>query len=77
MHLRVDVPMTRRKLAEAKFFLAHLEEQTRKMQQNWEAFGFYLSAFLSAGRSVTLVLQSEDKEGWEVAVCHTPCAAMS
>ncbi len=53
--------MTRRKLAEAKFFLAHLEEQ-RTTQHDWAAFTFYFSAFISAARSVPWVFRAEDRE---------------
>lgn len=64
----VDIPQTYRKHAEAKFFLAHMEERTRRpdlSKQNWEVFGYYLSAFLSAGRSVTLVLKKEAKQRYD------------
>jgi hypothetical protein len=70
----VELRRARRKLAETKFFLGHLEQQTHKFQQNPGAyvdgteippFDFYLSAFLSAGRSVTLVLQDEDKDRYD------------
>ena len=65
------IPETHRKLREAKFFHAHLVERKGKVRQmqhipemidDMEKFGFYVSAFLSAGRSVTLVLQNEQKE---------------
>lgn len=62
-------PDTQRKLQETAFFLRHMELEEQKAVRNEpEAFGFYLSAFLSAGRSVTFVLQTEtstSKEDWE------------
>ena len=37
-------------------------QQTSKILDDMEEFGFYLSAFLSAGRSVTFAHQIEQKE---------------
>ncbi len=53
---------TRFKLEEAKLFLAHLEEHWRHLPQ----VEFYLSAFVSAARSVTWVMKYEygRKAGW-------------
>ena len=49
-----------KKLREACFFLAHLDEQGFTASPGpAEAAEFYLSAFLSAARSVTLVLKAE------------------
>jgi hypothetical protein len=58
---------TERKLREARFFLGCMksEERKRAAVPQPEAFDFYLSAFLSAGRSVTLVLQKEAGGGEE------------
>ncbi len=60
--------MTRRtrtdfKLQEAKFFLLHLERDWRHIPN----FEFYLSAFISAARSVTWVMRYEygKIDGWE------------
>jgi hypothetical protein len=54
---------TRKKLREARFFLARLEQEVRSGGANpTEAVEFYLSAFLAAGRSVTTVLQSEEPD---------------
>ena len=60
--------MTRRtrtdfKLQEAKFFFMHLERDWRHIPN----FEFYLSAFISAARSVTWVMRYEygKKTGWE------------
>jgi hypothetical protein len=56
----LPIPETDRKLREAAFFLRLLTiEEGSPVRNDPEAFGFYLSAFLSAGRSVTWVLQSE------------------
>jgi hypothetical protein len=67
--MALDIPRTRRKLEETKFFLRHLEERTRQPTQHEahevDVFGYYLSAFLSAGRSVTFVLQVEDKAAYD------------
>jgi hypothetical protein len=46
---------TREKLLEAKYFLEHMIEN----QAERDAFKYNLSAFLSAARSVTLVMQNE------------------
>ncbi len=54
---------TQIKLAEMAFFFQKMEALESKIfSPEPQAFGFYLSAFLSAGRSVTLVLQKEHKE---------------
>jgi len=54
--------LTRRKLQEAEFFLGFLKPNYTKEQR----FDFYLSAFVSAARSVTWVMRSEysDTPGW-------------
>lgn len=49
------VTRTRYKLEEARFFLAHLEKDWRHVPQ----VDFYLSAFVSAARSVTWVMKAE------------------
>lgn len=56
---------TRRKLQEAQFFLRHLLREAKRTAGDHEPFLFYLSAFLSAGRSVTLVLQKEAKADYD------------
>jgi len=65
--LRVD-----KKLREAHFFLSKMVELSRLAFSDSEEIDFYLSAFLSAGRSVDYRLRSEQKaaycsfyEGWE------------
>jgi hypothetical protein len=51
---------TRQKLKEATFFYCHLAvEQSYIFRQQPEASEYYLSAFLSAGRSVTLWMEVE------------------
>jgi hypothetical protein len=52
------IERTQKKLREAKFFLDHLA-QLRGSDPD-DAAEFYLSAFLSAARSVTNVLESEE-----------------
>jgi hypothetical protein len=66
------IPETQRKLNEALFFFKLLYGLTQGPDYDQEEFGYYLSAFLSAARSVTWVLQVEDKDhydawypGWE------------
>ena len=56
------VTRTQYKLEEARFFLAHLEKDWRHVPQ----VDFYLSAFVSAARSVTWVMKAEfgDLPGW-------------
>lgn len=57
---------TRTKLAEANFFLQKVQAVDSKIvSPEPEAFGFYLSAYLSAGRSVTFTLQAEHKQEYD------------
>ncbi len=62
-------PKTHLKLREAKFFLRHLEAEAKRAQSDDAVFRYYLSAFLSASRSITFFLQVEDKSlydsSWE------------
>jgi hypothetical protein len=56
------VEATERKLREAQFFLVRLTAESKTAIRNEpEAFDFYLSAFLSAARSVTFALQHEGR----------------
>src|SRR5437667_11060841 len=48
-----EVPKIQKKLCEAKFFLNHMMQSARSTRLDQEHFEFYLSAFLSAARSVT------------------------
>jgi hypothetical protein len=64
------IEATQRKLREAAFFLQRLIDERQRSVRNEprnepEAFLFYLSAFLSAARSVTLVLQKEEKQRYD------------
>jgi hypothetical protein len=60
------IEATQRKLREANFFLQRLiDERQRFVRNEPEAFQFYLSAFLSAARSVTLALQKEEKPRYD------------
>ncbi len=52
---RVAIPRTEAKLREARYFA----EQLATTQSSTDVFSFNLSAFLSAGRSVTFVLAKE------------------
>lgn len=58
-------PVTERKLREARFFLRKLQEKAQTVVGDPEEFGFFLSALLSAGRSVTFALQVENKDGYD------------
>ena len=60
------VPATRAKLAEAQFFHRKLlEVGKRHFSPEPEGFGYYLSAFVSAARSVTFALQCEHKPEYD------------
>ena len=60
------IEATQKKLREARFFLRQIEVENRRAVRNEpEAFDFYFSAFVSAARSVTLTLQSEEKAKYD------------
>jgi hypothetical protein len=60
------IEATQMKLREAQFFLRRLFHEARQADINEpEAFTFYLSAFLSAARSVTFALQYEEKKRYD------------
>lgn len=60
------IEATERKLREAQFFLVHIAAESRRAVRNEpDAFGFYLSALLSAARSVTFALQYEEKDKYD------------
>ena len=64
--IKMTIDLTKKKLREAKFFLQLLEQASQAFVLNDpESFEFYLSAFLSAARSVTFVLQHEEKEKYD------------
>jgi hypothetical protein len=55
--MEAEMSATRGKLQEAKYFLQRMEE----VQADRAAFKYNLSAFLSAGRSVSFYMQKEFK----------------
>lgn len=60
------IESTKFKLAEAEFFYGKIAELGRRTAVHEPAaFRFYFSAFLSAARSVTFVLQAEAKEQYD------------
>lgn len=60
------IEATQKKLRETRFFLRQLiQNRMQIVQTETEAFHCYLSAFLSAARSVTFVLQSEEKTKYD------------
>jgi len=60
------IERTRRKLDEARFFYGRLvKERQRKTLMNPSAFGYYLSAFIQAARSVTWRLGNEESDKWK------------
>jgi len=58
----MDDTYCRKKLREAKFFLSHMSNTTSTIVQEPEHLKFYLSAFISAARSVTFTMQKENKD---------------
>ncbi len=60
-----DIPQTRRKLREAEYFLRKVRRLGRSPGSVREEFWYELSAFLSAARSVTFVLQAEAKDEYD------------
>lgn len=54
------IAATQKKLREARFFLGFLRRRDRVTPPEREEFEFYLSAFLSAARSVTFALENEE-----------------
>jgi hypothetical protein len=62
----LNIEATKAKLAEADFFYRKLEAQRQRVVRNEpEAFGYYLSAFLSAARSVQWVLKTEQRDKYD------------
>lgn len=55
------IAATQKKLREARFFLGCLHRRDRVAPPEPEEFEFFLSAFLSAARSVTFVLENEEE----------------
>jgi len=56
------IDATQRKLREAQFFHNLLDQESRRPNRTDEAFRFYLSAFISAARSISWVLKKEETE---------------
>ena len=54
-----QIPITHKKLREAKYFFHHLSGKEGSLRLDSEEFDFYLSAFLSASWSVSEFLQAE------------------
>ncbi|HLJ59078.1 MAG TPA: hypothetical protein VKZ50_05040 [bacterium] len=66
--------LSRRKLGETRYFWGLMElERQKALQANWDHFAYLLSAFLSAGRSVTFAVQNEDPDRY--AALWTPWLA--
>src|SRR5215510_553643 len=61
----MEILNTQRKLREAQYFYRRLAGIGLSPGNASEEFWFELSAFLSAARSITFVLQSESKEAYE------------
>lgn len=60
------IDVTQKKLREARFFAEMLGKMNRQPVRNEpEQFEYYLSAFLSAARAVTWVLQHEEKDKYD------------
>jgi len=62
----VDLSRVHKKLREAEFFLGKMIEQEPRFVGDKEPFDFYLSAFLSAGRSVDYRLRREQGDTYPV-----------
>jgi hypothetical protein len=60
------IDVTQKKLREARFFAQMLGKVNREPVRNEpEEFEYYLSAFLSAARSITFALQHEEKDKYD------------
>jgi hypothetical protein len=60
------IEATKKKLREATFFFNELSRESGKVvRHDPELFSYYLSAFLSAARSVTFALQWEEREKYD------------
>ena len=59
-------PTIPKKLREARFFFNHMRQSagSTRLDQEHEHFEFYLSAFLSAARSVTSFFEHNQKAWW-------------
>jgi hypothetical protein len=61
----VTIHSVDKKLRESRFFLDRMHECERVPSRYWERFDFFLSAFLSAARSVDYKLRHERKNQYE------------
>src|SRR5436190_19053884 len=59
-----EIPKIQKKLCEAKFFLNHMMQSARSTRLDHEHLEFYLSAFLSAARSVTDFFEKRNQKEW-------------
>ena len=60
------IEAAQKKLREAQFFLSHLETENRRAVRNEpEDFDYFMSAFVSAARSVTFAIQAEEKAKYD------------
>jgi len=55
----MDLARVHKKIAEARFFLRQMTEQEGRLIGDREQFDYYLSAFLSAGRTIDCRLRHE------------------
>ncbi len=61
----MEIPRTKKKLREARFFYGKMHERASMAFGEHEEFDFLLSAFLSAGRTVTCALQKERSDEYK------------
>ena len=61
MEREMDLARVHKKIAEAQFFLFLMCKEEHRSTGNRDAFDYYLSAFLSAGRPVDYRLRHEQK----------------
>jgi hypothetical protein len=68
----MDITQVNKKIAEARFFLRKMAEYERRIIGDREPFDYYLSAFLSAGRTIDYRLRHEQsalythwREAWD------------
>jgi hypothetical protein len=59
------IERTQRRLRQARFFYQHLVNPRHSTQGDPEAFGFYVSAFIQAARSITWTLGNEEPDKWK------------
>ena len=59
-----EVAKVSKKLREAKFFLGHMSQSAGSTRLDHDHLEFYLSAFLSAARSVTHFFERKQQKTW-------------